>query len=111
VKRIFQAFCVFLLVFSLPGCSASGGIVNSDYPITPVSSRDVDITDSFWAPRIETTRTVTLPYLIGLSEKVGPTVEGRLAEAASDFLAKKPNPALQALMRADSTKPSSGSEI
>ena len=98
MKRIFQAFCVFLLVFSLPGCSASGGIVNSDYPITPVSSRDVDITDSFWAPRIETTRTVTLPYLIGLSEKSGRPVEGRLAEAASDFLAKKPNPALQALI-------------
>ena len=33
-----------------------------DYPITPVSFTKVDINDSFWKPRLETNRKVTIPY-------------------------------------------------
>lgn len=33
-----------------------------DYPITPVSFTNVKINDSFWQPRLETNRKVTIPY-------------------------------------------------
>ena len=34
---------------------------NHDYPFTPVPFTQVQITDAFWQPRIETNRTVTIP--------------------------------------------------
>ncbi|MBN1694357.1 glycoside hydrolase family 127 protein [candidate division WOR-3 bacterium] len=34
----------------------------SGYPITPVSFTDVKLTDNFWLKRIESNRTVTIPY-------------------------------------------------
>jgi len=33
-----------------------------DYPIKPVAFTRVNITDNFWAPRLETNRKVTIPY-------------------------------------------------
>ena len=33
-----------------------------DYPYQPVPFTDVTVADAFWAPRIETNRTVTIPY-------------------------------------------------
>ncbi|KAJ1565192.1 hypothetical protein HK096_004106, partial [Nowakowskiella sp. JEL0078] len=33
-----------------------------DYPITPVPFTSVQLTDAFWAPRIETNRTITIPF-------------------------------------------------
>lgn len=41
------------------------------YPIQPVPFTDVKITDHFWAPRLETVRTVTLPYTFGQCEESG----------------------------------------
>ena len=35
---------------------------NNDYPITPVPFTEVEITDNFWKNRLETNRTVTIPY-------------------------------------------------
>jgi len=34
----------------------------SGYPVTPVSFTDVKLTDDFWSKRIETNRTVTIPF-------------------------------------------------
>src|SRR4030042_192140 len=96
IPLVFFALCL-LAMTAVSSCSRSG-TVKSDYPIIPVSFRNVEITDSFWLPRIETTRTVTLPYLIGLSGKSGRPTEARLVEAASDFLAKHPDPRLQELI-------------
>jgi DUF1680 family protein len=99
MKRITATVCI-VSVLALLSCCGGSSVVKSDYPITPVSFRNVDITDGFWAPRIETTRTVTLPYLIDLAQQAGRQVDGRLAEAASDFLAKIPDPELQSLVEA-----------
>ncbi len=41
------------------------------YPIQPVPFTDVKITDQFWAPRLETIRTVTLPYTFQQCEETG----------------------------------------
>lgn len=42
-----------------------------DYPITPVSFNSVTLTDSFWNKRIETNRTVTIPYGFNKCEEEG----------------------------------------
>ncbi len=52
-----------LLVAVLAGCTA---VVSSqpraDYPAAPVPFTDVHLADSFWAPRLERNRTVTIPH-------------------------------------------------
>jgi uncharacterized protein len=85
------AFSCLMLTFA--GCS--GRVARSDYPITPVPYKDVHIDDAFWKPRIEKTRTVTLPYLLDLGEKSGRFGDMRLIEAACYFLAQNPDPALK----------------
>jgi uncharacterized protein len=42
-----------------------------DYPFQPVSFTDVHLTDVFWAPRIETNRTVTIPFAFQQCERTG----------------------------------------
>jgi len=42
-----------------------------DYPIEPVPFTQVKFTDEFWAPRIETNRTVSIPYSFGKCEETG----------------------------------------
>jgi uncharacterized protein len=41
------------------------------YPIQAVPFTDVKISDNFWAPRLETVRTVTLPYTFQQCEETG----------------------------------------
>jgi DUF1680 family protein len=50
------------------------GIVNAqikDYPIQPVTFTQVKLNDSFWLPRIETNRTVTIPASFARCENTG----------------------------------------
>jgi len=42
-----------------------------DYPFQPVPFTAVHLTDSFWAPRIETNRVTTIPYAFGKCEETG----------------------------------------
>lgn len=42
-----------------------------DYPIQPVPFTQVHITDGFWFDRMETNRTVTIPYAIKMNETTG----------------------------------------
>jgi len=43
----------------------------ADYPITPVAFRNVMLQDSFWLPRLETNRTVTIPAVLQKCEDSG----------------------------------------
>jgi DUF1680 family protein len=60
--------------------------------ITPVPFTAVKITDAFWAPRIETNRTVTIPACFKQCEETG-----RIAnfDAAAAVLAGKPGPSFK----------------
>jgi len=58
---------LILTIFS-PSCKKTS---RADYPFTPVSFKSVKLTDAFWAPRIETNRTVTIPYAFKLCEETG----------------------------------------
>lgn len=42
-----------------------------DYPVQPVPFTDVHLDDAFWSPRIETNRTVTIPFAFEQCEKNG----------------------------------------
>ena len=83
VKRtagIAALFGVGLLLI-LHGCrpepqdkAGAGPVVEDlghDYPVQPVAFTDVKLTDQFWRPRIETNRTVSIPYAFGKCEETG----------------------------------------
>jgi uncharacterized protein len=42
-----------------------------DYPVKPVPFTAVHVSDGFWAPRIETNRTVTIPFAFQQEEETG----------------------------------------
>jgi hypothetical protein len=44
---------------------------NIDYPITPTSFQAVSLQDTFWLPRLETNRTVTIPDVLRKCEEFG----------------------------------------
>ncbi|MFA7228227.1 MAG: beta-L-arabinofuranosidase domain-containing protein, partial [Melioribacteraceae bacterium] len=45
--------------------------MKKDYPIQPVPFTKVHMTDGFWHTRMETNRTVTIPYALKLLEETG----------------------------------------
>jgi DUF1680 family protein len=67
-----KKFAAFLLLTCI-GCffSLSCGKQAQDYPIKPVDFTQVNITDNFWAPRLETNRKVTIPYNFEKCEETG----------------------------------------
>ncbi|HPR89330.1 MAG TPA: glycoside hydrolase family 127 protein [bacterium] len=61
-------FCILPGVLLLLACAQQQ---TRDYPIQPVPFTRVHIEDQFWAPRIETNRTVTIPHAFAESAKTG----------------------------------------
>lgn len=59
---------IFLLSTSLLTGSCTKQ-ARKDYPIHPVAFTKIQIDDSFWLPRIETNRTVTIPFAFKKSEE------------------------------------------
>ncbi len=54
-------------------------VMNPDYPIQPVDYAKVKLSDEFWAPRIESNRVVTIPYLFKMNEESGRVDNFRIA--------------------------------
>jgi DUF1680 family protein len=62
-----------LLLFS-PACRKEAARPEkeiTDYPIKPVPFTAVQVSDDFWLPRIQTNRTVTIPFAIAKNEETG----------------------------------------
>jgi uncharacterized protein len=61
------------LLFACLICPAlvSAADVDRDYPIKPVPFTSVRLNDQFWAPRIETNRTVSIPMAFDHCERTG----------------------------------------
>jgi DUF1680 family protein len=68
VSNFFRYPAVGIAVFVLFNCGRTGP---KDYPIRPVSFTQVHVDDRFWAPRMETNRTVTIPHAFRMCEKEG----------------------------------------
>ncbi|HXV59788.1 MAG TPA: beta-L-arabinofuranosidase domain-containing protein [Vicinamibacteria bacterium] len=114
-----RGFIAALAISVLAACGG-GGVERpvSEGPIRAVPFTSVRLTDSFWAPRLVTNRTVTIPHIMRQNEETGRvdnfrkaagrldgTYQGRrfndtdiykVMEAASYALAQKPHPALDA---------------
>jgi DUF1680 family protein len=61
-------FISFTLIFSATAC---GKKPQTDYPVKPVPFTDIQFQDGFWLPRMETNRTVTIPYAFDQSTETG----------------------------------------
>ena len=70
------------VLFALAGCRGKSADTSSsasapppsaslDYPIRPVPFTQVQLADEFWAPRLETNRTVSVPYALRMNEETG----------------------------------------
>jgi len=75
---------VLAVLLALPGCrgksaapaapatpAAPAASASLDYPIHPVPFTHVQLEDAFWAPRLETNRTVSVPYALRMNEETG----------------------------------------
>ncbi|NQU51582.1 MAG: glycoside hydrolase family 127 protein [Bacteroidetes bacterium] len=51
---------LFFIVTLFSNCTQQ--TPKKDYPIQPISSQEVELTDNFWSKRIATNRDVTIPY-------------------------------------------------
>jgi DUF1680 family protein len=80
-KRLIAFAPVALIFFTLtapvpPRVKASGiqkttQSLRRDYPVRPVPFTNVKLSDAFWAPRLETNRTVSVPYALKMNEETG----------------------------------------
>jgi len=59
-KQVVGIAIVFLGIMA--SSLAFGAGIKRDYPVKPVPFTDVHFADEFWLPRMETNRTVTIPY-------------------------------------------------
>jgi hypothetical protein len=64
--------CLAALILAM-GCGpvSAQTAPRRDYPVKPVPFTAVHVTDGFWAPRIETNRTVTIPFAFRKDEETG----------------------------------------
>ncbi|MCJ7488265.1 MAG: glycoside hydrolase family 127 protein, partial [Candidatus Aminicenantes bacterium] len=76
---VINLFILSVLAVSVGACSTAP---TADYPAAPVPFTDVHLTDAFWAPRLETNRTVTIPHNFKQSEETGRVKNFDLAGAA-----------------------------
>lgn len=63
-----KVFILTMILLSIVACAKQP---QKDYPIKPVPFTDVQIKDNFWQPRMETNRTVTIPYDFKKCEETG----------------------------------------
>lgn len=100
MKLLSLSTCVVAVVLFLSSCQQPAERA-ADFAVTPVPHTDVQIDGSFWSPRLEINRTVSIPSLFGRYEQKERNPDVRLIEAAYHVLAHNPNPALHS--RADAT--------
>jgi len=72
-------FLVLVLITPL-----AAGAAERDYPYQSVPFTDVKLTDSIWQPRIETNRTVTIPFALKMCRETGRIENFKVAGGLSD---------------------------
>jgi DUF1680 family protein len=95
MRRTFWGF-ISIVCMTLPFAACTKTSTRkADYAVAAVSYKDVQVTDSFWTPRMENNRNVSIPGMLARFDKAGRNPESRLLEAACYVLAKHPDPALR----------------
>jgi len=62
---------VAVAILGLVSLTAAASAQQRDYPVKPVPFTAVHVNDSFWAPKIETNRSVTIPFAFKQDEDTG----------------------------------------
>jgi len=73
-KKYFLFGLFFVCLTTLLTCKKEAKNISEmaqDYPIQPVPFTAVKVEDDFWLPRIETNRTVTIPFAVEKNEETG----------------------------------------
>ncbi len=74
-------------LYSLLSISCGSGAerrISQDYPVRPTVFSKVRLTDGFWAPRLETNRTVSIPYAFKMNEETARVDNFRKASRLMD---------------------------
>ena len=73
IRPLIQGVVFLAAIAAVPILQAGGQAPapTRDYPVQPVPFTAVQLTDAFWAPRIETNRTVTIPFAFEQCERTG----------------------------------------
>ncbi|MBP7706581.1 MAG: glycoside hydrolase family 127 protein [Candidatus Aminicenantes bacterium] len=79
MRAVARCAALAALTFAIMTCARGP---KADYPAAPVPFTDVHLTDAFWAPRLETNRTVTIPHIFKESEDTGRVKNFDVAAAA-----------------------------
>jgi hypothetical protein len=95
MTRHFLKLSPFTAVLLLMLSCAQPNRPKSDFAVTPIDLKDVQVTDAFWTPRLENNRTVSILTLWDKFDQMGRNPDLRLIEAACYELAKKPDAALR----------------
>jgi uncharacterized protein len=69
LKRIVPVLLILAFPTAVP--LSVSAVEGKDYPIRPVPFTQVQVRDAFWLPRLETNRTVTIPFLFKKNEETG----------------------------------------
>jgi len=69
--RFYQAVLLRIFITPCLAAAAPQGKLQRDYNVTPVPFSHVHVKDGFWTPRLETSRTVTIPYAFTQCEETG----------------------------------------
>ncbi len=119
MKQLFHIYCLAVVVFAVTSCTEKQQY--ADYPIQPVNITNVEITDSFWLPKIQEVQTVTIDHSFAKCETegrmqnflvAGGKIDGKylgkmpfddtdlykIIEGASFSLISNPNPVLDAYL-------------
>ena len=93
-----QAFFLFVLTIGCAFLFSCGpktkAPAKTDYPVQAVPLSQVDITDTFWAPKQEVNRTVSLRHIYKKYEESGRFNDSRVLEGAAYMIAKRHDPSL-----------------
>ena len=87
-------FPLALALLSVPFVLAAEEQTPGRNVILPVPFSDVEVTDGFWSPRMETNRKVTIPYNLAKFAETG-SISDKDIEAALHVLARNPDPELE----------------
>jgi DUF1680 family protein len=84
VKRMGLKCFSFLAIAIVIGGRSSCAEPSPDYPIHAVSARNVQLSDLFWSPRLETNRNVTIPLSFEMCEVTGRIENFKVAAGSSN---------------------------
>jgi len=77
-----RAVAATFVALALALSSACAKAPKVDYPVKPVPFTDVHLNDVFWAPRLESNRSVTIPHIFKMEEETGRLKNFELAKDA-----------------------------